>query len=284
MPAQDPDNTIAFQGVRGAHSDLACQEVEPYMNTMPCAAFEDVFKAVDEGHAKYGLIPMENSYAGRVAEIHNILPETNLHIVGEYFHSVHHHLMGVKGATLEDIKTVTSHAQALMQCRKFIYERGLEQRPASDTAGAAEAVAEAADKQVAAIASELAAELYGLDILAREVEDHHDNVTLFIKLAREPYEPAAQDERLISSGIFTTRNLPAGLYKALGGFATNNVNLLKLESYIPDYASGTAQFFITFEGNPEGRNVQLALEELGFFTHNFKLLGVYPADERRFGS
>lgn len=282
----DPKNTIAFQGIAGAHSDMACKEAYPYMHTLPCDTFQDVFDAVNEEKAALGLIPIENSHAGRVAEIHNLLPETDLHIVSEYFHKVEHHLLAPKGAKLESITSISSHPQALMQCSKSV--RGLGKTitvfPYSDTAGAAKAVAEEGDKSKAALASNLAAELYDLEILKENMQDAKNNTTLFVAIAKEPINPEIEgDDRILTSMIFTTRNIAAGLYKALGGFASNNVNLAKLESYIPDYASGSAQFFITFEGHPEEKRVQDALEELGFFTKNVQLLGVYPADEARYG-
>lgn len=283
MTDSKSENLIAFQGVAGAHSDTASKLAHPYLTSLPCPTFDAVFEAVESGRAKYGMIPIENSYAGRVAEIHNLLPSTNLHFIGEYFHTVRHHLMGVKGTKLEQVKSVYSHHQALMQCNKTILKLGLTPEPFSDTAGAAEVIAAEKNPAKAAIASELAAELYGLEILQRDMQDASDNRTLFVTISREPveYDPA-KEKNLLCSAIFTTRNLPAGLYKALGGFATNNVNLMKLESYIPDYAGGTARFFITFEGSPQMKPVSLALEELGFFCKDFKLLGVYPADKQRY--
>lgn len=278
----DAENTIAFQGVHGAHSDMACKKAYPYMDSMPCVDFESVFEAVESGKAKLGLIPIENSHAGRVAEIHNLLPETGLTIVGEYFHPVRHHLMAPKGASLETVKTVYSHPQALMQCAKSSRELGLKVEPYGDTAAAAEMVAKEGDTSKAALGSDLAAELYGLDIVKQDMQDSDSNRTLFVAIAKEPEEIEADQERVLTSMIFTTRNISSGLYKALAGFATNNINLLKLESYIPDYASGTAQFFITFEGNPERKEVQQALEELGFFSQKTKVLGVYEADPKRY--
>ena len=285
MVHQHPDTLIAFQGVAGAHSDMAAKLAHPYLSTLPCPSFDEVFEAVESGRAKFGLIPIENSYAGRVAEIHNLLPSTKLHFIGEYFHTVRHHLMGVKGASLAQVEKVYSHHQALMQCNKTLLKLNLTPEPFSDTAGAAEAIAKENNPAKAAIASELAAELYGLNILKRDMQDASDNRTLFVTVAAEPVEyDDRKEKRLLTSAIFTTRNLPAGLYKALGGFATNNVNLVKLESYIPDYAAGTARFFITFEGSPQQKTVSLALEELGFFCKDFKLLGVYPGDPQRYAS
>ena len=279
----DPKNTIAFQGIAGAHSDAACKHAYPYMHTLPCPAFEDVFAAVEEGRAVLAHIPIENSSAGRVAEVHNLLPHTKLHIVGEYFHKVRHHLLGLKGAKLEDVKAVYSHPQALMQCRLSCRKLGLAQEPYFDTAAAAQQIAEWKDKSKAALASDLAGELYGLQILQEDMQDSPNNTTLFVAFAKEPEEiNFAKEKQVLTTMLFTTRNIAAGLYKALGGFATNGVNLVKLESYIPDYAAGTAQFFITFEGYPEEKRVSHALDELGFFTKNARLLGVYPADAVRY--
>lgn len=276
-------NIIAFQGVAGAHSDLACRQMHPYMDTLACASFEDVFTAVEEGKAELGMIPIENSQAGRVAEIHNILPDTKLHIVGEYLQKIEHHLLAPKGTKLKDINEVYSHPQALMQCRKSMQKLGVEGRAHSNTARAAKDVAEWGEKSKAALASDLAGSLYGLDVIKKNVEDSEDNATLFITLSKEPEDPDPKKGRVLTTLLFRIRNIPAGLYKAIGGFATNNVNLLKLESYIPGgLLSESAQFFVTFEGSPSERSVQLALEELGFFCKNVKVLGVYHADGNRF--
>lgn len=276
------ENIIAFQGVYGANSDLACRKTYPYMQTLPCESFEGAFKAVEEGKAKYCMIPIGNSHAGRVAEIHNILPKTPLSIVGEYFQKIEHQLLGVKGAKLEDVKEVYSHPQALMQCNENISKLGLKPVKHNNTALAAKEVAEKNDKSKAAIASTLAGELYGLQVLKNNVQDDSNNTTLFLIFAKEPIDPEPEKEKnIITSILFTTRNIPAGLYKALGGFATNNVNIIKLESYIPETESSQAQFFISFEGSPREKNVQRAIEELGFFTKRTKLLGVYPAHKSR---
>lgn len=271
----DPDNTIAFMGVAGANADLACRRQYPYMTTLPVASFEDVFDAVEQGEVKYGLIPIENSQAGRVAEIHNLLPASKVYIVAEHVEPIEHHLYGVKGAKLEDVTDVYSHNQALMQCRNFTREHGLNTHAHSNTAVAAQEVAAAGDKTKAAICSALAGELYQLERLAEKINDAQDNATLFITIAREPIDSEEHEEGILTSVLFTLRNIPAALYKALGGFATNGINMVKLESYIKA-GSGAAQFFLTFEGNPRQRNVQLALEELGFFTQKVRVLGVYP--------
>lgn len=273
---------IAFQGVPGANSDVACRQAYPYMKTLACEDFEDAFKAVEEGKAKYCMIPIGNSYAGRVAEIHNIIPNTSLSIVGEHFLKIEHHLIGVKGTKLSDVKEVYSHPQALMQCNKHIKELNIKPVRHANTALAAKDVAEWNDKSKAAISSKLAKELYGLDVLKENFEDAHDNTTLFLVFSKEPIDPDPKKEKMIiTSMVFTTRNIPAGLYKALGGFATNNVNIIKLESYIPEGESTSAQFFISFEGSPHEKYVQRAIEELGFFSKKTKLLGVYPAHKGR---
>lgn len=280
MPAKHTKDIIAFMGVQGANADLACRQAYPYMTTLPLASFEDVFDAVKNGEAELGMIPIENSHAGRVAEIHNLLPKTELFIVGEFFQRVEHHLLAPAHATLETIKSVYSHPQGLLQCRKWIREHQLEAHPFSNTAAAAEQVSQWNDPSKAAIASALAGELYGLKSIAANIEDAKDNTTVFITLAREPIDP--EGPRVITSVLFAARNIPAALYKALGGFATNGINLLKIESYIPGGISSMAQFFVSFEGNPKERHVQLALEELGFFCRKVRVLGVYPAAPERF--
>ncbi len=279
----DPANTIAFQGVEGANADLACRQKYPYMQTLACPTFEDVFEAVAQDRAALGMIPIENSQAGRVAEIHNILPRTNLHIVGEHFQKIHHQLAAPKGATLQTVKHAYSHPQALMQCRKNLRDLKLESHPHSNTATAAADVAKWNDPAKAAICSPLAAKLYGLEVLKDNLQDADDNMTVFIAVSREPADVEPNEKHILTTLLFTIRNIPAALYKAMGGFATNNVNIVKLESYIPGGVSSQAQFFLSFEGHPGERRVQLALEELGFFTKKVQVLGVYPADTSRFG-
>lgn len=283
MTNSDAENTIAFMGVAGANADLACREACPYMHTLPCPSFEDVFEAVATGNASLGMIPIENSQAGRVAEIHNLLPKTKLHIVGEYFQKIEHCLVAVKDARLDTIKDVYSHPQALMQCRENLREMKLTTHTYSNTAQAAADVAKWNDASKAAISSPLAAELYGLKILKEHLQDADNNTTVFIQIARNPIEPKDTDGKIITTLLYTIRNMPAALYKSLGGFATNGVNIVKLESYI---AGGTrkdaAQFFLTFEGHPRDKNVQNALEELGFYCKKVTVLGVYLADKARF--
>lgn len=281
---KDPENTVAYAGIPGANSDLACRGLHPYMESLGLPNFEDVFEAVATGTARYGVVPIENSQAGRVAEIHNLLPSTNLHIVGEYFHKVEHCLFGIKGAKISDLRTVYSHTQALMQCRKTIRQLGLEPIMHPDTALAGRDIAAWADISKGAVCSELAGALYGLELLQKNIEDDARNQTLFVTISREPVDPDPEREKVLTSIIFKVRSIPAALYKSLGGFATNGVNLVKLESYIGSGMQGSAQFFITFEGHPRERGVQLALEELGFFSQKTQLLGVYSADPKRYAA
>lgn len=277
----DAVHTIAFMGVEGANADLVCRRHYPYMTTLPCHSFEEVFEAVATGQAKYAMVPIENSQAGRVAEIHNLLPRTQLFIVAEHIQKVEHHLYGVAGTTLDDVQHVYSHHQGLLQCRKFIGTHKLTTHIHDNTATAARDVAHWNDPTKGAICSELAGELYRLTRIADHIQDAEDNETLFVVLSKEPIDPEPADGMVLTSLFFTVRNIPAALYKALGGFATNGVNMLKLESYIRAGANSSAQFFMTFEGHPRARNVQLAIEELGFFTQKVNVLGVYPADKSR---
>lgn len=274
------ENIVAFAGVAGANSDLACREKHPYMETLPLPYFEDVFEAVEQGKAKYAMIPIENSQAGRVAEIHNILPKTKLHIIDEHILKVEHQLYGIKGAKLEQVKEVYSHPQALMQCRENLRKLGLHPIQHSDTAQAGLDIAKWNDPTKAAICSKLAGALYGLDLLKENIHDSENNRTLFITLSREAVDPDPKEGTVLTSLIIQLRHIPAALYKALGGFATNGVNLVKLESYVLS-GVGYAQFFITIEGHPHDRNVQLALEELGFYCQKINVLGVYYADSKR---
>ncbi len=275
-----PDNTIAFQGLPGAYSDLACRSVYPKMTTLPCRAFDDAFEAVRDGSAALAMIPIENSVAGRVADIHHLLPESGLHIVGEHFQRVNHHLLAVKGAKIAGLTHVHSHIHALNQCRKLIRELKLTPVEHVDTAGAAADIAKRGDKTQAAIASELAAEVTGLVSLKANIEDAEHNTTRFIVMARQPVDPGPEAEGTMTSLLFRVKNVPAALYKALGGFATNGVNLTKLESYVGD-GFVAAQFYADAEGHPKQRPMALALEELGFHTHEIKVLGVYPGHPYR---
>jgi prephenate dehydratase len=268
---------IAFQGEPGANSHLAIREAYPDCEALPCATFEDAFAAISSGEADLGMIPIENSLAGRVADIHHLMPESGLHIIAEHFMPVRHQLMGPRGAKLEDVRTVESHVHALGQCRKIIRALGVKAIVAADTAGAAREIAQAGDKTRASIASRLAAEIYGLDILAQDVEDEHHNTTRFVVLSREAKWAERGAGLIITTFVFRVRNVPAALYKTLGGFATNGVNMTKLESYMLEGNFFATQFYADVEGHPEDRNLVLALEELAFFSREMKILGVYRA-------
>ncbi len=279
----EPNYTIAFQGVRGAYSDMACRAAFPDMTTLACASFEDTFAAVAEGRAGRAMIPIENSSAGRVADIHHLLPESGLHIVGEHFQRVNHQLLALPGTTLEDLKVVRSHVQALSQCREFVRTQSLKPMVHADTAGAAAEVAEQGDRSQAAIASALAGEIYGLEVLKADIEDTAHNTTRFLIMTKEPLDPDPAAGPVITSFVFRVRSVPAALYKALGGFATNGVNITKLESYIIDGGFTVAQFYADIEGHPDQRSVRLALEELSFFSREVTILGVYHAAPFRGG-
>jgi prephenate dehydratase len=268
---------IVFQGEPGANSHLAAREVFPDYEAVPCPTFEDAFSAISSGDAKLGMIPIENSVAGRVADIHHLMPDSGLHIVAEHFMPVRHQLMAPKGAALEDIKTVESHVHALGQCRRVIRKLGIRPIVAADTAGSAREVAEAGDKTRAAIATRLAAEIYGLDILAQDIEDEVHNTTRFIVLSREAKWASNDEGKVVTTFLFRVRNVPAALYKALGGFATNGVNMTKLESYMIEGNFFATQFYADVEGHPEERRLVFAFEELAFYSKQMKILGVYPA-------
>ncbi len=277
----DPDKTIAFQGDPGAYSDLACRSVRPEMATLPCRGFEDAFAAVHEGRAMLAMIPIENSVAGRVADIHHLLPESGLHIIGEHFQRVDHHLLGLEGAGIDDLTHVHSHIHALNQCRNLIREQGLEVVVRIDTASAAREIAGGGDKSQAVIASELAGEIHGLVSLKANIEDAAHNTTRFLIMAKDPVVPHPKAGRLITSFVFRVRNVPAALYKAMGGFATNGINMTKLESYLVGGRFNAAQFYADVDGHPEHPGLRLALEELDFFSREVKILGVYPAHPYR---
>ena len=268
---------IAFQGEPGANSHIAIAEAYPDAEPLPCATFEDALAAISSGEADLGMIPIENSVAGRVADIHHLLPASGLFIVGEWFLPVRHQLMAVRGAKLTDIKTVESHVHALGQCRRIIRKLGIKPIVAADTAGSARDISERGDKTIAAIASRLAAKIYGLDILAEDVEDEAHNTTRFVVLARDQKWAAQGSGPLVTTFVFRVRNLPAALYKALGGFATNGVNMTKLESYMIEGNFFATQFYADVEGHPEQRNLVFAFEELAFYSKEMKILGVYPA-------
>ena len=270
-------NKIAFQGEPGANSHLAARDAYPDMEAMPCATFEDALAAVKSGKAKIAMIPIENSVAGRVADIHHLLPHSGLHIVAEHFERVRHQLLGLKGAEISDLKKVLSHTQALGQCRVSIRALGLQAIPEADTAGSARIISEAGDKSCAAIASSLAAEIYGLKVLKNDIEDEAHNTTRFLVLAAEPDDAELEDGDIITTFIFKVKNIPAALYKAMGGFATNGVNMTKLESYQPDGSFRATMFYADIEGHPGDRNVRLALEELSFFSSEVRILGSYKS-------
>src|SRR5881394_1018434 len=268
---------IAFQGEPGANSHIAIVEAYPDAEPVPCATFEDALAAITSGEADLGMIPIENSVAGRVADIHHLLPASGLFIVGEWFLPVRHQLMAVRGAKLTDIKTVESHVHALGQCRRIIRKLGIKPIVAADTAGSARDVSERKDKSVAAIASRLAAEIYGLDILAENVEDEAHNTTRFIVLSREKKWAPRDKGKVVTTFVFRVKNVPAALYKAMGGFATNGINMTKLESYMIEGNFFATQFYADVEGHPDDRGLVFALEELSFFSKELTILGVYPA-------
>ena len=276
-------NRIAFQGEPGANSDTACRNMFPDMEPLPSATFEDAFNAVESGAADLAMIPIENTIAGRVADIHHLLPESKLHIVGEYFLPIHFQLMVLPGTRTEDIETVHSHIHALGQCRNIIRKNRWKPVVAGDTAGAAKQVADNGDKSAAALAPVLAAELYGLDILDTNVEDTDNNVTRFVVLSKEESWAArkAADDLMMTTFVFRVHNIPAALYKATGGFATNGVNMTKLESYQLGGTFFASQFYADIEGHPDDVNVAQALKELDFFSREVRVLGVYPAAEFR---
>ena len=277
----DAENKIAFQGAQGAYSDLACRGAYPEMDTLPCHTFEDTFAAVHDGRARLAMIPIDNSVAGRVADIHHLLPASNLHIIGEHFQRVDHHLLALPGTKIEDLTHVHSHVHALPQCRNVIRELGLEPVVYADTAAGAKMISEQGDKSHAAIASELAGKIYGLESLRANIEDATHNTTRFLIMTKEDEFPRYDGSRWVTSFVFKVRNVPAALYKAMGGFSTNGVDMTKLESYMVDGNFYAAQFYAEIEGHIDDKSVQLALEELDFFTSWVKILGVFPANSFR---
>ena len=276
-------NRIAFQGEFGANSDMACRDMFPDMEPLPCQTFEDAFLAVENGDADLGMIPIENTIAGRVADIHHLLPESRLHIVGEYFMPIRFQLMVLPGVSTDEIRTVHSHIHALGQCRKIVRLNGWKPVIAGDTAGAAKLVAETGNRSMAALAPRLAADLYGLEIVAENVEDIESNITRFVVLSREEQaiDRREDDEVIVTTFVFNVRNIPAALYKALGGFATNGINMTKLESYQIGGKFYATQFYADIEGHPDDANVRRALEELRFFSEKVRILGTYRAHPMR---
>ena len=282
MSSTPPEHRrIAYQGEPGANSHIVCREHYPDAEAIPCASFEDVFAAVDAGEADLAMIPIDNSLAGRVADIHHFLPTSKLHIIAEHFLRIRFHLMGVPGTTLDSIKTVHSHIHALGQCRKIISAHGWTPVIAGDTAGAAREIAEWNDVTQAAIAPPLAEQIYGLELLARDVEDEDHNTTRFVVLSPEAVQAPSGNGPVVTSFVFNVRNLPAALYKALGGFATNGINMTKLESYMVGGEFTATQFLAEVDGHPDDIGLARALEELAFFTTDVKIMGVYPADPSR---
>ncbi|MGO4568181.1 prephenate dehydratase [Rhizobium sp. 2YAF20] len=276
-------NKIAFQGEYGANSDMACRDMFPTMEPLPCQTFEDAFTAVDNGEADLAMIPIENTIAGRVADIHHLLPESQLHIIAEYFMPIRFQLMVLPGVTKAEIRTVHSHIHALGQCRKIVRANGWKPVIAGDTAGAAKLVQETGDRSMAALAPRLAADLYGLEIVAENVEDVESNVTRFVVLARDEEwaERSSREEKIVTTFVFNVRNIPAALYKALGGFATNGINMTKLESYQLGGKFIATQFYADIEGHPSDPHVRQALEELRFFSEKVRILGVYKGHPMR---
>ena len=269
--------TIAFQGFLGAYSDLACRAAFPAMTTLPCESFETAMDAVREAKAALAMLPCENSLAGRVPDIHYLLPDSGLFVVGEHFQRVEHCLLGVRGSTIADLKRAHSHTVALGQVRRILRDLGLTPVIEADTAGSAELVAKWGSKEDAAIASSLAAEIYGLDILRSNVEDAAHNTTRFYIMAQRPVMPEPNLPNLMTTFVFRVRNVPAALYKALGGFATNGVNITKLESYMMGGEFAATQFLCDVDGHPEQPSLRRALEELSFFSSEVRVLGVYAA-------
>ncbi len=282
MPQRRPPARIAFQGVPGAYSHLACKAARPAFEPLPCPSFEDAFEAVRRGRAALAMIPIENSVAGRVAEIHHLIPEAGLHIVGEHFQRVNHHLLAPRGATLATIRTVQSHVQALDQCRETMKKLGLKRVVGADTAGSAAEIARAGDPTRAAIASSLAGEIYGLKSLRKDLEDADHNTTRFVILSKKSQIADPRKGDAVTTFVFRVKNRPAALYKAMGGFATNGVNMTKMESYMMGGSFTATQFYADVEGHPADRPLDLALEELAFFSDMVKIIGVYPAHPYRF--
>ena len=272
---------IAFQGEPGAYSHQACRTARPDMEAVPCRTFEDVIDLTRNGDADLAMLPVENTTYGRVADIHSLLPGSGLHIIEEAFVRVHINLLAVRGSALSDVRSAMSHTVLLGQCRDFLRRHGIRPVTGADTAGSAQRIAQIGEPAQAALASELAGEIYGLDVVARHIEDQSNNTTRFLVMGREPDYSRRGDAGMMTSFIFSVRNIPAALYKAMGGFATNGVNMTKLESYMVGGSFTATQFFADIEGHPEDANVRLAMEELRYFTSTLRILGVYPADPQR---
>ncbi len=272
---------IAFQGELGAYGHQACQDARPDHIPLPCTTFHDTMEAVRSGAAQLAMVAVENSTYGRVADVHALLPESGLHIVDEAFVRVHVNLLGVRGARLEDVRAAHGHAVILPQCAGFLRAHNIRAVTSTDNARAAREVAERGDPSQAALASLLAAQIYGLHVLAAQIEDQANNTTRFLIMAREPDFSRRGDGVMNTAFLFRVRNIPAALYKAMGGFATNGVNMIKLESYMVDGSFTATQFFAEIEGHPDDTNVRLAFEELAYFSSSVRVLGTYPADLSR---
>jgi len=279
--AKAAKKAISYQGEPGANSHLACLDYRPDWEALPRATFEGALAAVSKGAASLAMIPVENSVAGRVADVHHLLPDSSLYIIGERFEPIRHQLLGLPDAKLDDLESVHSHTMALGQCRNRIRQLGLRAVAEADTAGSARMISENGDPRQAAIASKLAAEIYGLKILQEDIEDASHNTTRFLILSPKPKRAAAGDGPIITTFVFRVRNVPAALYKAMGGFATNGVNMTKLESYQLGGSFKATMFYADIEGHPDERCVQLAMEELDFFTSEVRILGVYKGSEYR---
>lgn len=274
-------NRIAFQGEPGAYSHEACRNARPDMEALPCRTFEDTIEAVKTGQADLAMLPVENSTYGRVADIHSLLPKSGLHIIEEAFVRVHINLLGLPGTKLTEVQHAMSHTVLLGQCKGFLQKNGIHRVTGADTAGSARHVSQAGDQSLAALASPLAGEIYGLDLLAEHIEDNSNNTTRFLIMSPESDTSRRGNDGMITTFVFQVRNIPAALYKAMGGFATNGVNMTKLESYMVDGSFTATQFYADIEGHPDDPNVELALDELNYFTTNIEILGVYPADPGR---
>ena len=272
---------IAFQGEPGAYSHEACRHARPDHEALPCRTFEDAVEAVKTGAAELAMLPVENSTYGRVADIHSLLPQSGLRIIDEAFVRVHINLLALPGTTLEEITEAQSHTVLLGQCRRFLKEHGIHRITGADTAGSARAVSEGGIGHRGALAAELAAEIYGLDVLARHIEDEGNNTTRFLVMSPEADDSRRGDHGMLTTLVFQTRNIPAALYKAMGGFATNGVNMTKLESYLIGGSFEASQFYADIEGHPEDPAVARALDELDYFTESMTILGTYPRDPRR---
>ena len=272
---------FSFQGINGAYSELAGKNIFPEADSLACATFEEMFQTVREGKANVAIVPIENSQAGRVADTQRLIPDSDLKIVKEYFLEVKHNLLVVPGTTISDIKRIYSHEQGIAQCRQKIIELNKEMIIVADTAGAAKKITELNSKEDAAVASELASRIYNLEILESNFQDSSTNVTRFLVMASKMNPPDPNEDNLITTLVFTVRSIPASLYKCLGGFASNGVNITKLESYVHPQGFDVAQFYIDFEGHPEQTSVKLALEEMKFFCKNMNILGVYKKSEFR---